>query len=283
MKKLALILITWGCAWALPAQQPDETTKRALEREVKTSGAFLYGEALANTKEEAMKAAKTVLITEINKEILNNYDWKFANTIHAKDVEYYSDMIELMRGNKFRVIAYTKKDNLTAIFQNYDPPKVELSDKNVNSSEPENIQQTLINTSPAVVAIGDFQPVEVTVSAIAPEKPQFEIVDETSNQQSAFSGTTSSDDLLGQIVRASSPRQIQMILDSNKKNGKAAYGTMDKLKQQEAAYLLVLNNTGAIVAILDKGSVNIRKDLISGETYGREIFNNNNVIWFQLF
>ena len=283
MKKLALILITWGCVWALPAQQPDETAKRVLEREVKTSGAFLYGEAVANSKDEAVKAAKSALITEINKEILNNYDWQFANTIHAKDVEYYSDMIDLMRGNKFRVIAYVKQENLTAIFNNYEPPEVELTDKNINSLEQENLQQKVIDTSPTVVAIENVKPFDVTVTAVVPEKPQFEIVDETLHQQTAFRGATSSNDILGQIISSSSPRQIQMILDSNKKNGKAAYGTMDKLKQQEAAYLLVLNQTGAIVAILDKGSVNLRKDLISGETYGREIFNNNNVIWFQLF
>jgi|GEM_PF-3414076 len=281
MKKLAFILITWGCVWSLPAQQPDETAKRALEREVKTSGAYLYGEAVANSKDEAVKAAKTALITEINKEILNNYDWKFANIIQAKDVEYYADMIDLMRGSKFRMIAYVKLENLTAIFDNYEPPKVELTDKYVHPMESEKVQQE--NTSHTVGKIESVQPFEVASSAITPEKPQFSIVDETSNQQSVAGGVSGGDDILRQIIGASSPRQIQTILDSNKKNGKAAYGTMDKLIQPEVAYLIVFTQTGAIAAILDKGNANLRKDLISGETYGREIFNDNHVIWFQLF
>ena len=269
MKKLTLILFTWCYVWALPAHQHDETAKRALEREVKTSGTYLYGEAVANTKDEAVTAAKSALITEINKEILNNYDWQFANTIHAKDVEYYSDMIELMRGNKFRVIAYVKQENLTAIFHNYETPEIELTDKDVYPLEPEKIPQV--------------QPVEATASVMVSEKPQIANTTETSNQQSTVVNTTSDGDILGQIVRASSPRQIQNILDSNKKNGKAAYGTMDKLIQPEAAYLVVFSQSGTIVAILDKGNTGLRKDLISGATYGREIFNNNQVIWFQLY
>ena len=284
MKKLAAILITWSCVWILPAQQPDETAKRALEREVKTSGAYLYGEAVANKKDEAVKAARVALITEINKEILNNHDWQFANSIQAKDVEYYTDMIDLVRGNKFRVIAYVKQENLTALFNNYESPEVKLTDKDTPLLELDKIQQTA--ASPTVDTIKSVQPVKVAASAIAPEKPQFAIEEDTLSHQSAVGSQMSaieSSDILKQIVSASSPRQIQTILDSNKKNGKAAYGTMDKLIQPEVAYLIVLNQTGEIVAILDKGSVNHRKDLISGETYGKEIFNNNHVIWFQLF
>ena len=268
MKKFALILIAWYCVWTLPAQQPDETTKRALEREVKTSGAYLYGEAVANTKEEAVTAAKSALITEINKEILSNYDWQFANTIQVKDVEYYSDMIELMRGNKFRVIAYVKQENLTAIFYKNELPEIELTDKDAEDT---------------IGHVQQVQLVEETSLVMVSEKPQNTIATEIPNQQSAVYSTTSDGDLLGQIVNASSPRQIQAILNSNKKNGKAAYGTMDKLLQPEAAYLIVFNQSGAIIAILDKGNNSLRKDLISGVTYGREIFNNNQVIWFQLY
>ena len=283
MKKIAFILLTWGCVLTLLAQQPDETAKRALEREVKTSGTYLYGEAVANTKDDAVKFAKTALVSEINKEILNNYDWQFANMIQAKDVEYYVEIIDLMRANKFRVIAYVKKENLTAVFQYNVMPEIELTDKDVYPWELEKIQQTDTYTSPAVdPTMNIYQPVEVEESAFLPEIPEFTIVDETSNRQFPFYGATS-DDILRQILHAASPRQIQTILNSNKKNGKAAYGTMDKLMQPEAAYLIVFSQTGEIVAILDKGSASLRKDLISGVTYGREIFNNNQVIWFQLF
>ena len=286
MKKLVCILLTWSCVWSLSAQQPDETAKRALERDVKTSGFYLYGEAVANTKDEAVIAAKIALVSEINKEIMVNHDWQFANTIQAKDVEYYIDIIDLMRGSKFRVIAYVKKENLTAVFQYNEMPEIELTDKDVYPWELANTQQIVTYTSPTVDATGSLQSVEAETSAIASEKPQFTIVEETSNQPPVIAaryGATVDGDILGQIVRAASPRQIKTILDSNKKKGKAAYGTMDKLLQSEAAYLIVFRQTGEIVAILDKGSANFRKDLISGANYGREIFNNNQVIWFQLF
>jgi hypothetical protein len=226
-------------------QQPDEeTAKRALEREVKTTGNYLYGEALANTKDEAVRDAKTALVSEINKEILYNHDWQFANTIQAKDVEYYTDIIDLMRGNKVRVIAYVKKENLTAFFGDYNP--------NIN----------LVDKDDVITEI----PLPPETQPYIPNIP-----------------VVGNGDLLSQIVNAASPREIKALLDANKKNGKAVYGTMDKLLQPEAAYLLVFKRTGEIVAILDKGSNSLRKDLISGESFGRDIFNNNQIIWFQLF
>jgi hypothetical protein len=252
-------MLAWVSVWTLFAQQPDETAKRVLEREVKTSGNYLYGEAIANTKDEAVKAAKTALVSEINKEVLDNHDWQFAKTIQAKDVEYNIYMIDLMRSNKFRVIAYIKKDNLAIIFHDDKTPEVELADKKA--------------TAPATV-----QPVEVVTLTQVEETPTPVVVAETPKPQ-----PTSGGDLLEQIVTASSLQQIQSILVANKKNGKAAYGKIDKLIQSEVAYLIVYKQTGEIVAILNRGSDNQRKDLISGKTYGKEIFSNNQVIWFQLF
>jgi hypothetical protein len=218
----------------LPAQQPDETAKRAMEREIKASGDYLYGEAVGNTKDEAVKMAKTALISEINKEALNHPEWQFAKSIQAKDVEYKADMIDLMRGNKFRVIAYIKKDGIQL--------QPETGETNVSEAG-----QT--QTQPATVA--------------------------------AQAGNTGG--LLGQILNAPSVREIQKILVENKKKGKAAYGTMDKLTAPDKAYLIVYKKTGEIVAILDRGSEASRKDLLSGETKEKELLDQNQVIWFQLF
>lgn len=264
MKKIFFTLLAFGSVWSLYAQSSDEITKRALEREVKTSGYYLWGEANASTKDEAVHAAKIALVSEINREIANNRDWQFAETIKANDVEYHVEMIDLMRGNQCRVIAYVSKANLTAVFQHNKTPEVELSDK-INRQQPEQW------ASPITTAI--VQPVEEAVFATIPPRPYLLMEEQR----------PSGGNILEQILYASSLYEIQTILVSNKNLGKAAYGTIDKLIQPESAYLIVYKRTGEIVAILDKGSSNTREDLLSGITYGQEIFNNNQVLWFQLF
>ena len=270
MRKLLFTLLAFSPIWTLFAQQPDEITKRALEREVKTSGNYVYGESIANTKEEAVEYAKNALVFEINKEISINPNWQFAKTIQAKDVEYVIEMIDLMRVHKFRVIAYVKKENLMAVFQNSRTPDIELSDKDVQ------ITPTTLIT---------IQTVEAAALATKPEKPIL-------SERGVTQGFSTLDDYsvainrggaLGQIVSAHSLREIQTILVNNKNEGKAAYGAMDKLIQHDTAYFIVYKRSGEIIAILDKGSGYPRTDLISGAIFGNEIFNNYQVIWFQLF
>ncbi|MDR3338985.1 MAG: hypothetical protein LBT25_02620 [Candidatus Symbiothrix sp.] len=242
-----MILFATGLfAGALSAQQMDEAAKRELEREVKASGDYLYGEAVDNTKDEAVKSAKSALLSEIKKETLNHPEWQFAKSIQAKDVEYSADMIELMRGNKFRVIAYIKKDNIQIVFDNK-TPDVKIEDEKAKQDT------TTTLTQPQ------------TTQAEIPQPPPVK------------------SDLLGQILKASSIREIQTILQENKRNGKAVSGTMDKLTAPEKAYLIIYKWTGEIVAILDKGSGANRKDLLSGEVKGNAILEQNQVIWFQLF
>jgi len=278
MQKIIFTLFAISSIWNISARQSDEAAKRALEREVKTSGNFVYGESIANTKEEAVEFAKNALVFEINREISNNPNWQFAKTIQAKDVEYVIEMIDLMRVNKFRVIAYVKKENLMAVFQDNRSPDIELSDKTAQTiPSPPSLLPLPIPTT--------IQTVEAAALATMPEKPLLSVPEPTPGPPMGGNRTTavSKDDILGQIVNAPSLGEIQTILVDNKNRGKAAYGTMDKLIHPDAAYFIVYKRTGEIVAILDKGSSRSKTDLISGATFGNEIFNNNQVLWFQLF
>lgn len=252
-------MLAWVSICTLSAQQLDEVAKRAVEREVKTSGDYLYGETVADTKDEAVKIAKTILVSEINKEALKHPEWQFAESIQAKDVEYNIDIIDLMRGNKYRVIAYIKKGNIMAVFDDK-TPEVILTDKKTQQKQ----EQTTI-------------PLQVTVKSQAEEAV---VVAPEKTQPAAITNT---DNLLDQILSASSIHEIQKILQNNKKTGKASSGTMDKLIAPEKAYLIVFKDTGEIIAILDKGSVNNRTDLLSGQKKGNEILEKNKVIWFQLY
>jgi hypothetical protein len=271
IQKIVTLLAIMFFAGILSAQQADEIEKRALEREIKVSGNYLYGEAVGNTKEEAVKMAKSVLMSEINKETLNHPEWQFAKSIQAKDVEYNTDMIDLMRGNKFRVIAYIKKNDIQVVFDNK-TPEIKIEDKKVQQGK------TQANAQSAKV-----QPVaeqKVTPAPIV-EKMQPK-TDETKTPVHTVDNSNVGG-LLGQILNTPSMRDIQKTLIENKKIGKVAYGAMDKLTAPEKAYIIVYKKTGEVVAILDKGNVSNRKDLLSGKIIGNEIVQQNQVIWFQIF
>jgi len=265
MKKFILLLLVGIFAGTLFAQQPDETTKRALEHEIKgksydyQNSDYLYTEVVGNTKDEAIKMAKTALVSEINKEALKHPEWQFAESIQAKDVEYNIDIIDLMRGNKYRVIAYIKKENIKAIYNNK-APEVILTDKKAQQEKEQ----------PAIL-------LQETV------KPQVEEPVITTPVKTQPTSANNTGNLLDQILSAPSIREIQKILQENKKIGKASSGTMDKLTAPEKAYLVVYKDTGEIIAILDKGSINNRTDLLSGQKKGNEILEKNKVIWFQLY
>jgi len=267
MRQIVIFFLLGVSLGTLSAQQSDETAKRALEREIKVSGNYLYGEAVGNTKEEAVKMAKTALVSEINKEALNHPEWQFAKSIQAKDVEYNTDMIDLMRGNKFRVIAYIKKANIRVVFDNK-TPEIKVEDKKGTQKE----TQTAIQPANPQPTVEPTTLVQKTESVPAVQQPQPAPVEKKN-----------ADGLLGQILNASSMREIQKILIEYKRSGKIVSGSMDKLRAPEQAYLVVYKKTGEIVAILDKGNTANRKDLLSGEVKSNEILEQNQVIWFQLF
>ncbi|MDR0560658.1 MAG: hypothetical protein LBG92_10855 [Prevotellaceae bacterium] len=265
MKKsiiLSLFILSFG---ALSAQQPDKDAKRELELEIKRSGNYLFYKAICKTRDEAVKMAKNGLISEINKEVLNHPD--LIDLIDLIDSE-------LEQGKLFRVIAYLKKDNIQAVLDNQTPPAVKIEDRKEKKEETSAVakpqkkqQETVVQEIPAPV-----QPEVEETEVSKPEKPQ-----------PAPDSMKNTGDLLGQILKASSMLEVQKLLKENKMKGKVAYGTMDKLAAPEKAYLIVYKKTGEIVAILDKGSVVSRKDLLSGEIKANTIIEQNQVIWFQLF
>ena len=238
------------------AQENGDSEKRLLEREIKTSGLYLYGEAVGKDKSEATKLAKSMLTSEINKEVMNHPEWQFAKTIKADDIEYSTDMIDLARGNRTRVVAFLKKDNIQAIFSD-DTPKIKLSDKKEDKKKEKEQEVVVIQEKVAEV-----------------------------KEESAYTGdlTAEQSELLKSIINADSATEINKILRANKTKGKVAYGGINTLTDSSKVYILVYTSQNEVIAILDKGDNKERKDLKSGEYKSTaDIYKGNMRIWFQLF
>ena len=251
---------------AMAQQQADESAARAKEREIKTSGDYLYGESVANTKEEAVKLAKAILVSEINKEILTRTDWQYAKEISAKEVEYSVESIDLARGSKMRAIAYVRKDGIEAIFDKKKATAVSLADKKVEKKSTQESQEQPSTTEPATAEQVEAVAVADTVAPAAPAQT----LPSTGNP------------VLDEILRCKVVKEASEIFESYRKKGKLMYGKAGTNLSSENSYLMIYNQAGAIVAILDKGKGSTRKNLLTGEQVSTQSLNATQ-IWFQLF
>ena len=278
MKKTLLFLLNILFLSLLMAQTADETAKREMERTVKTTGDYFWAEAVESTLEQALNAATSTLTTEINQEIGS----KMGKTVSAAAVKQHAEFIDLMRGNKYRAIAYIKKNQAEFLFEkknheeSRDVSKKEVTIADVQEgvfAEAENIEKTATEKKE--------EPQEVNeVDVVDEMETVADVEEEVKNEKKYY---YDHNDLLGQIVKAPSAREVNKLLADNKKSGKTVYGTMETLTSPESVYMVVYKKTGEIVAILDKGSQNLRRDLISGEMKNKDIYKDNQVVWFQIY
>ena len=257
---IQLSLLIFMAFPALSQQQADESAARAKEREIKTSGEYLYGESVASTKAEAIKLAKSILASEINKEILTRKDWQYAKEISAKDVEYSVESIDLERGSKMRAIAFVRKDGIEAIFDKGKAPKVSLEDKKVEKSTPE----------PPLQKSDTVEEANQMIDEVMPETPkQFQI-------------PSTNIPILDEILACKTVREAGDVFENYKKKGKLAYGRTGTNLSSDNSWLMIYNQAGEIIAFLDKGQGVTRKNLLTGEQVSAQSYNAAQ-LWFQIF
>ncbi len=106
-----LITLLMGTCYCI-AQQDHEQVKREINK-VKKSNAYLYGEANAETEEEAHNIAEEILYKEINDWAAKKKKLQGANLVinNKKELQTY---LSLPRGNMVRAFVYVKKSDITA-------------------------------------------------------------------------------------------------------------------------------------------------------------------------
>ena len=260
MKQIFRLLICLTFLSPVIAQDvEDSSEKRALERDVKTSGDYLYGEAVHANKKEAEKIAKTMLISEINKEALTRPDWQFAKKLEANNVSTEVEQIELPRGSRYRVIAFIKKDNVVAVFDKKDQEVVITTSQNEKQNSGNNETKTTVNQTKAPVS----QPG-------ASAEPKIIIPAPTDNT------------ILEDFLKVQNAKEAGELLTKYRKQGKLVYGKPDQEPTPEKSYWIVYNRSGNILGIIDKGSNNKRVNLLTGQQVEARTFASNNYLWFQL-
>ncbi len=294
MKRLIQIVLAVCLSFPLMAQeQTGDAEKRTKEREIKTSGEYLYGEAVANSKDEAVKLAKSILVSEINQEILKREDWQFAKEIKVTDVEYSLESIDLVRGSKIRAIAFVRKDGLAAIFDK-NAPSINLKDKSNKKTKEKTqtdakVEQKQVQVQDTTVKTEkERTPVATTVPVVTPQQVKDQLVQEVQAQPDVAETTqpqapASGNAILDTILQSKHVKNAAALFEKYKRTGKLAYGKPDTNLTQGNAYLMIYDRSGNILAFLDKRQGASRKNLLTGEQVNASAFNNASQIWFQIF
>lgn len=263
MKKESLIPIIWGKSKVLllifflllcgkPAAQEEmtEEMKRTLEREVKTSGLYHYGEAVDKEKDQALSVALSQLLSGINEEMTDA-----GSSLTKELISLHAGRVDLPRGNRVRVLVFIKKAELPAL----------LASK------------------------GTVAPAEKQESAKPVQEIEMSIEENATlpqaNPGAEQSGSLSADQqtLLNEIVHAGSVAEINKLLRENKMKGKLVFGSMNTLTNSATVYILVYKASGEIIALLDRGAGGERMDLVSGGNKPvPDIYKGNLRLWFQL-
>ncbi len=113
MKKILVFLgvIILG----LPVFAQDYDAERKQINRVKKSNNYIYGEATAESKEDAKSIAEDILYQEINKWVATQKKLKGSTNIVVNNRKELQTFYSLPRGNMYRHFVYVKKSDLVPV------------------------------------------------------------------------------------------------------------------------------------------------------------------------
>lgn len=293
MKRTIILLLFCFVSYCGSSQD-----KRNKERDIKTTDLYLYGEATADTQDEATTLAKKILASRVydfEPGLINNSE---ALEVTINKSEHY---ISMPRGVKFRTIAFIMKSEVQDLAK-----KTALSTAGLPAIAPENSVQSASTDAkkselvPANVVELNTKEEESSQSAepteqeeSVPEITQKEMGKESEADKKQFStenntgekeirnSFSSGQDLLNYMITIDSARVLQKLFDEQKRKGMLIYGGKNTLSFPDKCYLVFYNHNGEVKAYLDKGRES-RKNLRTGEPEELNKFGNEPFIWFQL-
>lgn len=264
-----------------------------VERKIKTSNLYLYGESISDNQDEAISLAKKILVSkmiEFDPSLVNE-----SNQVESVIMES-KDFISMPRGIKFRAIAFILKTEVKGssnlamtnkgqetqqlqeqktIENNESEEKKHLQE--ANPLQPEQIKSTKESQiAPELIAVSKVPPnvnEEVKhVSDLSSNKI------ENNNFRQNFSNGS---ELLQYILSVKDVSILSKLFEDQKHKGMLVYGGKNSMSFPDKCYIVFYSQEGSVKAYLDKGSQS-RKNLITGELESIDKYKDILFIWFQI-
>lgn len=263
-----------------------------MERKIKTTDLYIYGESTYENQDDAISEAKRVLITKI---------LEFEPSLFSKNdliinaVRDSKDVISMPRGIKYRAIAFILKSEIQEI------GKISLTDQERNipvkehkiseSFKQEEEKHLPLNSQSQSDPIKFVNKTQNDSEVICQSKEQI-INTNDINQVSDLKNDKAKDDSFGQtfsngiellkyIISVKDANILSKLFEEQKHKGMLVYGGKNSMLFPDKCYLVVYSRDGIVKAYLDMGNSS-RKNLITGEYESLENYKDIPYIWFQV-
>lgn len=250
MKTIYTILFFLICSFALFAQETNEKQKIEINK-IKKNKNYIYGEATLEDKDEALRLAKELLVKYIDEWVAGEKKMKGSEVVVIRDIMENSESINLMRGNMYRAFVYVQKKNILP---------VEDTDASVVLSRSTDSEQG------ATIVVNDIVKIDS--------------VEEDIEWATQARADDTAQNILISILSIDKWEDIGPYFQDLKSKRKIVYGKYNTLTSADSCYLLIYNQGGNVVAVLDKGH---QKNLKSQEEDSIKNYSGHGAIWFQLF
>lgn len=306
MKRCTFLFIAWMLLFSgLRAQENHNQ-----ERSIKTTDLYLYGEATADTEQDATDIARRILQSKV-------YDFEPALINRSEPVDkLLSDSnhyISMPRGIKYRTIAFVLKSDVSALVkvevvdqQGKPQPKSEEPAVVEKDSKGSSLGRVPINQSTKTEKIAtntdltdsNTQYVDENEVKSSSDSSQLAIEEEVLSDQPVVESEApaptvstdivelkhdfrSHDELLEYILTIDQAAVLQRLFDEQKRKGMLIYGGPKSQPNANSCYLVYYSREGQVIAFLDKGMEN-RQNMQTGVVENRQKYDNHPFVWFKL-
>lgn len=278
MKRIILysIINLWLACSFIYAQQNES---RTMEREIKISGNYYYGDGAATTEDEAARLAVEELKMMISENAMEQ-----DNNISMVDFKGFDEnigSITIPLEGRVRVIAFLLKKEvdlkvngnrqLMVVRLSPDGPSLVATSNDSVATEniaSENELSSGIDTASEANQKTDL-PVEVSIlkSSVEPIKSGSIEEEKVENQETNTNCLTISDihPTVAQLIQLTESKEVGAYLNNHKSKGNLVYGRLTTLQNPELCYFVIIKD-GKLTDVLDKTSDAIKIGLISGNS-----------------
>ena len=276
------------------------------EREIITSGAYYWGQAVAENEETAKNTARDELIAVITNDLQEDIKALPNSEVLVNGIEYFSRP----RGPRILAIAYVEKQNVEMFLKGEQLIITEIK-------YTENIKETEEAPKSGKSDASKEMPNENVLESSGITESKHKFKDEHSNDKSANDlsdydernihmekdtetitsvaehlgsfdiNSATESDFLSFIVQSDNISKITEVLNTARNRGIVQFGryAASMLNPQGSYFIVFEPNSGNIVALLDKGPGNNRLNLKSNVIVQDflETYKNMNIVWLQIY
>jgi hypothetical protein len=258
-KATCILLLFTLFSFCLQAQI-DYPEEKGQINKIKKNAAYVYGEGIAGTAEEALSIAERSLESEIRRVISQEKSLQDAESVIVGHIRKNATQIKLKRGTMERVFLYAKKENIWPGNQ-----VLEISSNNAQKNEtaekdeyaPEGFVEELAEDSR--MAEEETVVASTTDPSKTPEKiPQ----------------------IISDILVTSDVKTLQSYLEEQKRAHRVMYGKLGTEISPEHYIIAIQGNE--IKAIFDRG-LSTRRNLLNGKNEPISNYSACSKIWLIVY